>query len=153
SALQSESGGESPTLVAQGVGDVTYYVGKKAMQISLLEATPIGARVRVLLQRDGAWVVIGEANASGVVDLVVPVTGMAEMDARTNLLELRGTCVRIEVVGANGDVVASDTAPVNVDVPEEFCGLTLVGAAILTLDERIARAGFGVPPTYRDQQK
>ena len=75
------------------------------------------------------------------------------MDGRTKLLELRGTTVRIEVVGADGGVLTSDAAPINVDVPQEFCGVTLVGAALLTLDERIARAGVGLPPTYREQQK
>ena len=29
----------------------------------------------------------------------------------------------------------------------------MVGAALLTLDERIARAGVGIPLTYREQQK
>jgi hypothetical protein len=123
------------------------------VKVSLLEATPAGARVRVLLQRDGAWVVIGEADASAVTDVLIPVTGMADLDGKTKLLELRGTTVRIEIVGADSRVLTSDSAPVNVDVPEEFCGLTLVGSALLTLDERIAREGVGLPPTYRDQQK
>lgn len=151
-SLQTESGGEPPSPASQGVADVTYQVARREVKISLHEAASIGSRVRVLLQRDGAWVVIGEADASGVSELVVPVSGLAEVDTRTKLLELRGTNVRIEIVGVDGDVVVSD-APINVDVPEEFCGLTLVGAALLTLDERIARAGIGVPPTYREQQK
>jgi hypothetical protein len=153
SALHSEKEGEPPAPPTQGVADATYRVAEGAVTVSLLQATPAGARVRILLQRDGAWVVIGEADASGVTDVVIPVTGMAEVDAKTKLLELRGTTLRIEVVAADGRVLASDSAPVNVDVPEEFCGLTLVGAALLTLDERIARAGVGLPPTYREQQK
>ena len=153
SALQSEVGGEPPEPVSQGTADVTYLVEKRLMKITLMQAAPIGARVRVLLQRDGSWVVIGEADASGMVDIVVPVTGMADVDSKTKLLEIRGTSVRIEVVGSDGGVLSSDSAPINVDVPEEFCGLTLVGSALLTLDERIARAGIGVPPTYREQQK
>ncbi len=153
SALHSESEGEPPEPPTQGVADATYRVAEGAVAVSLLQATPAGARVRILLQRDGAWVVIGEVAASGVTDVVVPVTGMADVDAKTKLLELRGTTLRIEVVGADDSVLASDSAPVNVDVPAEFCGLTLVGAALLTLDERIARAGVGLPPTYREQQK
>lgn len=152
-ALQSESGGEPPRPASQGAADVTYRVATQEMTISLLNPAPIGARVRVMLNRDGTWVAIGEADASEMADLVIPVTGMAEVDGQTNLLELRGTTVRVEVIGADGGLLSSDTAPVNVDLPEEFCGLTLVGAAILTLDERIARAGAGVPPTYREQQK
>ncbi len=153
SALQAEAAGELPLPPSQGVADATYRVAEGAVNVSLLQVTPVGARVRVLLQRDGAWVVIGEADASGVTDVVIPVTGLADVDGRTKLLELRGTTVRIEVVGADGRVLTSDSAPINVDVPEEFCGLTLVGAALLTLDERIARAGAGLPPTYREQQK
>ena len=153
SALHSEKEGEPPASPTQGVADATYRVAEGAVAVSLLRATPAGARVRILLQRDGAWVVIGEVAASGVTDVVVPVTGMADVDAKMKLLELRGTILRIEVVGAADSVLASDSAPVNVDVPAEFCGLTLVGAALLTLDERIARAGVGLPPTYREQQK
>jgi hypothetical protein len=153
SALQSEKAGKPPVPPTQGVADATYRVAEAAVALSLLLATPAGSRVRILLQRDGAWVVIGEVAGSGVTDVVVPVTGMADVDAKTNLLELRGTTLRIEVVADDGSVLASDSAPVNVDVPAEFCGLTLVGAALLTLDERIARAGVGLPPTYREQQK
>lgn len=153
SALHSEKEGEPPSPPMQGVADATYRVAEGAVAVSLLQATPAGARVRILLQRDGAWVVIGEVAASGVTDVVVSVTGMADVDAKTKLLELRGTTLRIAVVAADDSVIASDSVPVNVDVPAEFCGLTLVGAALLTLDERIARAGVGLPPTYREQQK
>jgi hypothetical protein len=153
SALRTEAGGQRPKLLSQGAADVTYQIEKQELKISLLQAAPIGARVRVLLLRDGTWVVIGEADASRVAELIVPVTGMAEVDSKTKLLELRGLAVRIEVIGANGNVLSSDLAPVNVDMPEEFCGLTLVGSSVLTLDERIARAGAGIPPTYREQQK
>jgi hypothetical protein len=153
SSLQAEKEGEAPMPPSQGVADATYRVAERVVNVSLVQAAPAGARVRILLQRDGAWVVIGEADASATTEVVVAVTGLAELDGKTNLLELRGTTVRIEVVGADGGVLTSDTAPVNVDVPEEFCGLTLVGSALLTLDERVARAGVGLPPTYREQQK
>jgi hypothetical protein len=153
SALQVEAVGQPPVPPSQGVADATYRVAERTVKISLLHAPPTGSRVRVLLQRDGAWVVIGEADASGVTDVVIPVMGMADIDGKTKLLELRGTTVRIEVIGADGGLLVSDSVPINVDVPVEFCGLTLVGAALLTLDERIARAGVGLPPTYREQQK
>lgn len=153
SSLQAEKEGEAPMPPSQGVADATYRVAERVVNVSLVQAAPAGARVRILLQRDGAWVVIGEADASATTEVVVAVTGLAELDGKTKLLELRGTTVRIEVVGADGGVLTSDTAPVNVDVPEEFCGLTLVGSALLTLDERVARAGVGLPPTYREQQK
>jgi hypothetical protein len=151
--LKSEKEAGPPEPITQGAVDATYQVADKAVKVSLLQAAPTGARVRILLQRDGSWVVIGEANASGGTDILIPVTGMADVDARTNLLELRGSTIRIEVVGENGGVLTSHSVPINVDAPEAFCGLTQVGSALLTLDERIARAGLGVPPTYREQQK
>jgi hypothetical protein len=153
SALKTDGEGKAPEPISQGVADATYRVAEQTVKVSLLQAAPIGALVRILLQRDGNWIVIGEASASGVADIVIPVTGMADIDIRTNLLELRGTTICVEIVGADGSVLASHSAPINVDVPEAFCGLTMVGSALLTLDERIARAGVGVPLTYREQQK
>lgn len=151
--LQSEKEGEPPLPPAQGVGDLTYRIAENTVVVFLLQAPPEGARVRILLQRDGAWLVIGEAVASGVTELVVPVSGLANIDANTKLLELRGITLRIELIAADDSVLASDSVPVNVDVPAEFCGVTRVGGALFTLDERIARAGIGMPPTYREQQK
>jgi len=153
SALRTVTMGDLPEAVAQGVADATYRVSEQTVKVSLIQATPVGARVRLLLQRDGSWIVIGESDASDVAEVVIAVSGLATVDSKTKLLELRGTTLRIEIVDANGGVLASDSAPINVDMPEEFCGLTLVGSALLTLDERIARAGVGVPPTYREQQK
>jgi hypothetical protein len=150
--LQTESCGDPPSPASGGVMDVTYHVARCEIRISTLEAVPIGSQVRVLLPRDGTWIVIGETEASGISELVVPVSGVAEVDPRTKLLELRATNLRIEIVGRDGEGEVVEV-PLNVDVPEEFCGLTLVGTALLTLDERIARAGLGVPPTYREQQK
>lgn len=153
SSLQTEEPREPPARASWGVVDATYRVSEQVVKVSLMEATPAGSRVRVLLQRDGAWIVIGETDASAVTDIIIPVTGMADLDGKTKLLELRGTMIRVEVIGVDDRVLSSNSAPINVDVPGEFCGLTLVGSALLTLDERIARAGVGLPPTYREQQK
>lgn len=153
SGLRVETVEERPAPPSQGIADVTYRVAERAVRISLLDAPSAGSRVRVLLQRDGAWVPVGEAEVSEITDVSIPVTGLAEVDSRTGLLELRGATVRIEVIGADGGLIAAESAPINVDVPEEFCGLTLVGAALLPLDERIARSGVGLRPTYREQQK
>lgn len=151
--LKTEPVGQPPTVRSQGIADTTYRVSDGTLKVSFLDVAPPGARVRVLLQRDGSWVAIGEGDAGGANQVTLPVAGLAEFDGRTRLLELRGATLRIEIVAADGSVVASDTAPVNVDVPQDFCGLSLVGAALLTLDERIARAGVGTPPSYREQQK
>lgn len=153
SGLRAEAVAEPPAAPSQGVADATYRVAQRALDISFPEAPPEGSLVRVLLQQDGASVVLGEAQASGSADVSIPATGLAEVDPRTGLLELRGDTVRIEVIGPDGGLITGESVPINVDVPEEFCGLTLVGAAHLSLDERIARTGVGLRPTYREQQK
>ena len=152
-SLQSIDLGAPPRLLAQGVADATYSIDQGTVTVSLIQVAPPGARIRISLQCDGTWVAIGEADASDAIDIPIPVTGMIEVDDKTRLLALRGTTIRIELIGANGDLLESDSAPINVETPEEFCGLTRVGSALLTLDERIARSGLGVPPTYREQQR
>jgi hypothetical protein len=151
--LKTEPSGEPPAVRSQGIADTTYHVADRVLTVSLLDAALPGTRIRVLLQRDGAWTKIGEASAGGLAEITLPVAGLAEIDGRTKVLELRGAILRVELVAADGSVVLSDTSPVNVDVPQEFCGMSLVGTALLTLDERIARAGAGAPPNYREQQK
>ena len=69
------------------------------------------------------------------------------------LLSLRTSRVKVEMVDSSGNVVAASVAPVNVDCPQQFCGLSMVGQLMATLDQRIAFAGCGVPQTYREQQK
>jgi hypothetical protein len=152
-ALTTEERGGPPAPPSQGVADAMFRVAEGVVHISLLQATPDGGRIRILLLRDGLWVSIGEAAASRVTDVLVPVHGLAETDERTKLRALRGTTVRVEVLAPDGTVVTSGDSPINVDAPQEFCGLTLVGSAVLTLDERIARAGIGVWLSYREQQK
>jgi Tyrosyl-DNA phosphodiesterase len=152
-ALKTEPRGKPPTVRSQGIADTTYHVADRVLTVSLLDAVLPGTHIRVLLQRDGAWAKIGEASAGGLAEITLPVAGLAEIDGRTKLLELRGAILRVELVAADGSVVLSDTSPVNVDIPQEFCGMSLVGTALLTLDERIARAGAGAPPSYREQQK
>ena len=153
SALLQIEPSDRPRPPFEGIADATYWVAEKSMKVWLLRATPAGARVRILIQRDGSWVVIGEADASSVTDVVIPVTGMADRDGETNLLKLHATTLRINIVGADGKVLTSGLTPVNVDVPEEFCGVTLINSALLTLDERIAQAGLGMPHSYREREK
>lgn len=145
--------GEPPPRRPQGVADTTYQVADKLLKIALPEPIPNGGRIRIYLERDGTPALIGEAEVFGQLDVVVPVTGLAEIDRQTGLLKLCGTTVRIDILDADGAVLSSDMAPVNVDTPEEFCGLSRTASAPLTLDERIARAGVGRPLTYRERQK
>ena len=65
---------------------------------------------------------------------------------------LKSSQVRVEMLNAEGAVVASSLVPVNVDCPQQFCGTALVGTIIATLDERIAFEGCGTFQTYRQQQ-
>ena len=44
----------------EGVADATYLVAEESERVWLLQAPPAGARVRILIQRDGSWVVIGK---------------------------------------------------------------------------------------------
>ena len=145
--------GDSPEPPARGTADVTFLVAEGTVRVSLGQVVPGGARVRICLLRDGAWIPIGEEDLSGLTEIPVPVKGLVEFNEQTRLLELRGTTIRIEILTADGTVLASDECPVNVDIPEQFCGLALVGSALQSLDERIARAGIGIPSTYREQQK
>lgn len=151
--LNTVVSGEPPSVRSQGVADTTYYVADRVLKVSFLEPLPEGMRVRVLLQRDGAWATVGEADAAGLAEITLPVVGFTEIDGKTKLLELRAAVVRVDIIAANGSMVSSDTSPVNVNIPQEFCGMSLVGAALLTLDERVARAGVGALPSYREQQK
>lgn len=102
--LKTEPAGQPPDVRSQGIADTTYRVGDATLKISFLAAAPAGARVLVLLQKDGSWMVIGECDAGGVNEVTVPVAGLAEIDGRTKLLELRGTTLRIDLVAADGSL-------------------------------------------------
>ena len=141
-----------PTSPALGLADATYRVAAQAVSVTLAEAPPDGSSIRVLVERDGHWIVVGEVAATGTTEVEIPVHGIAEVGSRTAMLELRATRLRIDVLAGDGRVVSSDIVPLNVDVPDQFCGQTLVGSALLSLDERIARAGLGRPLSYREQQ-
>jgi hypothetical protein len=103
-ALKTESSGEPPAVRSQGIADTTYHVADRVLTVSLLDAALPGTRIRVLLQRDGAWAKIGEASAGGLAEITLPVAGLAEIDGRTKLLELRGAILRVELVAADGSV-------------------------------------------------
>lgn len=83
----------------------------------------------------------------------MPLNGLITEDPKTKLHTLIASRVRVEILAADGTVLARDDSPLNVDCPQHFCGLAMVGPLLLTLDERIAQAGAGAPMTYREQQK
>jgi hypothetical protein len=85
--------------------------------------------------------------------LKVPASGLVTEDPKTKLHTLISSRIRLEILSLDGSVLAKDETPLNVDCPQHFCGLAMVGPLLLTLDQRIAQAGAGSPMTYREQQK
>ncbi len=152
SKLANEPTGDPPRPVAQGLADVTFNVARRTLRVVLIKPALKNTFLRVLLERDGQWTPIAEGDVSSKDEITLPAKGVLETDEHTKLLELRGSVIRIELIGADGSITSSD-GPLNVAIPGEFCGLTRVGGALATLDERIARAGTGLPPTYREQQQ
>lgn len=152
-ALHTLARAPAPMRSPQGAADVTYRVREGVLRVVLRQVAPPGSRVSVLISSDGAWVSIGECISADNAELFIPTVGLAFRDERTQILELQASCVRIDVLSGDGTQIASDLLPLNVDMPQEFCGTSMVGDALLRLDERLARAGLGHPPTYREQQK
>lgn len=135
------------------VVDVTLKLGGRAVTVSVRNVPAGATRFRLSALIDGAWVQVAEGavGADGTVEIAAPL--LATAHASTGLLTLRAARVRLEVFTAEGAALGADEAPLNVDCPEQFCGLAMVGPLLLTLDQRIAQAGAGVPMTYREQQR
>jgi hypothetical protein len=133
------------------VTDATLRVTERKLEL-LWQGSARGAvSAQVLVELSGAWVIVGSGLIVEENRLVLDVPQFIETDQH-KLSSLKSTEVRVELLDANGAVIARSLAPVNVDCPQQFCGPVLVGSAMSTLDERIAFAGSGVPQTYRQQQ-
>jgi hypothetical protein len=132
------------------VTDATFSVNDGKLKLSWDGITAGAVSARVLIETNGAWVVVASGSVGGEKHLVLAVPNLMETDQH-KLPSLKATSVRVELVDAQGVVIGSAVAPVNVDCPQEFCGSVLVGSVISTLDERIALAGCGTPLTYRQQ--
>ncbi|MBX9657246.1 MAG: phospholipase D family protein [Nitrospiraceae bacterium] len=132
------------------VTDATLNVSERKMEIIWQGRTPGAASVRALIEVNGAWIVVGEGNLVEGQRLVLDVPQFVETDEH-NLLSLKSSQVRVEMLDASGGVIGSSIVPVNVDCPQQFCGTVLVGAIMSTLDERIAFAGCGAIQSYRQQ--
>lgn len=138
------------TIEAQGGLDVICNVENATLTCVLATPLKAGERLRVLADRDGASFVVGEATADGTSRLVVDARALF---AAGDGVTLTTANVRFELLNTAGEVVHTGQAPINVESPIEFCELTRVGPLFMTLDEQIARAGVGAPPTYREQQQ
>lgn len=139
-----------PAADAFRVTDATFSVNEGTLKLSWDGTTAGAVSARVLIEINGAWVVVASGSIGVEKHLVLDIPNFMEMDQH-KLASLKATSVRVELVDTQDVVVASAVAPVNVDCPEQFCGAVLVGAVISTLDEQIALAGCGAPLTYRQQ--
>lgn len=140
----------TPAADAFRVTDASLSVGELKLELLWRGNTAGAASARVLVESNGAWVVIATGGLGHDNRLVLDVPQIVEAD-RHKLSSLRSTHVRVELLNPQGVVVASSVAPVNVDCAQQFCGTALVGPAMATLDEQIAFAGCGMPLTYRQQ--
>lgn len=140
-------------LAAFTLTDATFQVVGRAVVVSARNFPPGAARFRLSALVEGTWLALAEGACDGSETWSIPTATLATCDPETKLLTVRAARVRLEILGGEGAVLAADEAPVNVDCPEQFCGLAMVGPLLLTLDQRIAQAGAGAPMTYREQQK
>ncbi|WP_024512028.1 phospholipase D family protein [Bradyrhizobium sp. ARR65] len=133
------------------VTDATLHVHERKLDISWEGNTPSASAAQVLIETGAAWMPIASGTVAAAEKfLILNVPDLVQID-RPKLLSLKSTRVQVQLVDSEGGVIASSTAPINVDCPEQFCGAVLVGAAMSTLDERIAFAGWGTSYTYRQQ--
>ena len=133
--------------------DATFRVAGQTVVVSVRNVPAGAVRFRLAAEVAGAWTLLAEGELGEDASISVAVTGLTTTDPETTLFALRTSHVRLELVAGDGSTVAVADAPLNVDCPEQFCGLAMVGPLLLTLDQRIAQAGAGVPTTYREQQK
>ena len=127
-------------------------VGDRKLELAWEGNAPGAVSLRVLVELNGVWTSLGSAPVTVEKKITMHVPDLTQID-EAGLLSLRTSRVRVEMLDVAGVVVATSVSPVNVDCPQQFCGLAMVGKLMATLDQRIAFAGCGVPQTYREQQK
>lgn len=134
------------------ITDATLQVSDRKLELAWEGSANGAATVRVSIEVEGSWSVVGTAELGEEGRLVLDVQQLAEYDA-SNLLSLKSSSIRVELLDSKGRVTVRSHVPLNVDCPQQFCGVAMVGQLMSTLDERIAFAGTGAPRTYREQQK
>jgi len=135
------------------VTDATLQVAGKIVVLSVRNPPAEGVKFRLMAEVEGTWVLVSEGGWENGDTLKVLASILVTEDPRTKLHTLISSRVRLEILSPDGNVLAKDEIPLNVDCPQHFCGLAMVGPLLLTLDQRIAQAGAGSPMTYREQQK
>lgn len=131
--------------------DATLRVAEGRLALAFQGALAGTAKIRIWMERAGAWTQVAEADWTGANPALLAVPGVALPDD-SKVLTLASSRVRVELLDADGDLLFIRELPLNVDCPQQFCGLAMVGPVLLSLDQRIALSGSGAPMTYREQQ-
>jgi hypothetical protein len=133
--------------------DATLCVADGILSLSFRGEFSAGSTVRVSIQRDGAWSLLAEIPWNGENPMKLPVPSLMTTADASGVPALAVAQVRVELVDPAGASLAVRMVPLNVDCPQQFCGLVMTGPALVTLDQRIAQSGSGTPMTYREQQQ
>jgi hypothetical protein len=133
--------------------DATLQVAGQVLVVSIRNLPPDAVRFRLSAQVEGVWLQLAEGPWGNSDTMSIPVSTLLTADPKTKLHTLSASRVRMEILSRDGTTLACDEAPLNVDCPHQFCGMAMAGPLFLTIDQRIAQAGAGVPMTYREQQK
>jgi len=134
------------------VVDAWLRVADHRLKIEWRGTVPTGSELVVLIEVDGAWRPVGTGTADARHTLEIDAAPLIATD-EDGLVSLMAARIKVEVRGAEHQTVAESIAPINADCAEQFCGLSMISQLLATLDQRIASAGCGTIPTYRDQMK
>jgi len=140
-------------MAAFALTDATLNVVGRVMVVSIRNRPQIAARFRLSAQIAGVWMQLAEGTWGDGDTMSIPVPSLVTTDPETKLHTLSASLIRMEILAGDGSILACDEAPLNVDCPNQFCGMAMVGPLLFTLDQRIAQAGTGAPMTYREQLK
>jgi hypothetical protein len=147
-----ESTGPPPGPVERGLSDATLLVGENKVRLSLRGVLVGADRMRALAFIEGQWSLLAEValGSDSAIEFAVPAGFFEELEGMP--LALRADSIRVELY-RGAQLLRAEELPLNVDCPDQFHGLHMVGPVLSSLDARIAQAGAGVSMTYRDQAK
>lgn len=134
------------------IKDATLNIAERKLELTWQSNALNAVSMRILIEINGIWTVIATESLGDSNRLSFHVPEFAQLD-NGGLLSIKSSYVRVQLVDSAGLVIATYDAPVNVDNPIQFCGLSMVGQLMAAIDQRIAFAGCGVLQTYREQQR
>jgi len=129
-----------PPFGAFQLNDASLRVGDRKLELAWEGSAPGAVSLRVLVELNGVRIAVGSAPVAVEKKITIDVPDLTQMD-EAGLLSLRASRILVEMLDFAGVVVATSGAPLNVDCPQQFCGLAMVGNLMATLDQRIAFAG------------